>query len=54
MPMVWPSGPGRELLKLFAQTGLLGGAINKEQGEGSPNPILSIMGFPELPKSSAN
>lgn len=54
-PMVWPSGPGRELLELFAQTGLLGGAANKEQGEGSclmgspPNPTLSIMGFPELP-----
>lgn len=29
------AGPGRELPELFAQTGLLGGAINKVQGEGS-------------------
>lgn len=55
------SGPGRELLELFAQTGLFGGAIDKEQGEGScltgspPNPTPFAMGFPELPipKSSA-
>lgn len=29
------AGPKRELPELFAQTGLLGGANNKEQGEGS-------------------
>lgn len=41
------AGPGRELPELFAQTGLLGGAVNKEQGEGSrlmgSHPVLPYL-----------
>lgn len=51
------SGPEalRKLWELFAQTGLLGEAVNKEQGKGggnmgsSPSPTLSAMEFQDLP-----
>lgn len=49
------AGPGRDWLELFAQIGLLGGAVDKAQREGScflgscPDPTLPDMRFPELP-----